>query len=66
GTTQAAPAFSLPITATGIGAEVDSTGKALAITEGSGLGDYNAASTNAILGTTLAEKNSLKVHLTSR
>jgi putative ABC transport system permease protein len=40
---------------------VDSTGKALAITEGSGLGDYNAASTNAILGTTLAEKNSLKV-----
>ena len=38
-------ARSLPITATGIGAEVDSTGKALALTEGTGLGDYTAAST---------------------
>ncbi|WP_461163516.1 ABC transporter permease [Arthrobacter sp. R4-81] len=53
--------FALPITATGIGAEVDSTGKALQITEGTGLGDYNTASTSALLGTTLAEKNSLKV-----
>lgn len=63
GTTGAQPArtFSLPITATGIGAEVDSTGKALDITEGSGLGDYTAASQNALLGTTLAEKNNLKV-----
>lgn len=59
--TQPARAFSLPITATGIGAEVDSTGKALDITEGSGLGDYTAASKNALLGTTLAEKNNLKV-----
>ncbi|WP_454697920.1 ABC transporter permease [Arthrobacter humicola] len=55
------PVRSLPITATGIGAEVDSTGKALSITEGSGLGDYSAESTNALLGTTLAEKNGLKV-----
>lgn len=63
GTTGAQPprAFSLPITATGIGAEVDSTGKALDITDGSGLGDYTAASKSALLGTTLAEKNSLKV-----
>lgn len=63
GTTGAQPprAFSLPITATGIGAEVDSTGKALDITDGSGLGDYTAASQSALLGTTLAEKNSLKV-----
>ncbi|QCO97424.1 FtsX-like permease family protein [Arthrobacter sp. 24S4-2] len=61
GTTQPARTMSLPITATGIGAEVDSTGKALAITEGSGLGDYTAESTNALLGTTLAEKNGLKV-----
>ncbi|WP_458113560.1 FtsX-like permease family protein [Arthrobacter sp. R1-13] len=53
--------FALPITATGIGAEVDSTGRALQITEGTGLGDYNTASTSALLGTTLAEKNSLKV-----
>jgi putative ABC transport system permease protein len=59
-TTQAAPR-SLPITATGTGAEVDSTGKALNITDGTGLGDYAAASTNALLGTTLAEKNGLSV-----
>ncbi|WP_426225015.1 ABC transporter permease [Pseudarthrobacter sp. DSP2-3-2b1] len=55
------PARSLPITATGIGAEVDTTGKALTITEGTGLGDYTAASTDALLGTTLAEKNGLSV-----
>ena len=56
----AAPAFSLPITATGIGAEVDSTGKALQLTQGTGLGNYTAASTGALLGTTLATKNGLK------
>ena len=61
GTTQPARTLPLPITATGIGAEVDSSGKALAITEGSGLGEYTAESTNALLGTTLAEKNGLKV-----
>lgn len=59
GTTQ--PARSLPITATGVGAEVDTTGKALNITQGTGLGDYAAASTSALLGTTLAEKNNLAV-----
>ena len=52
---------SLPITATGIGAEVDTTGKALNITQGAGLGDYSAASPGALLGTTLAEKNNLTV-----
>lgn len=60
-TAQAAPAFSLPITATGIGAEVDSTGKALQLTQGTGLGNYTAASTGALLGTTLATKNGLSV-----
>ena len=60
GTTQQ-PVRSLPVTATGIGAEVDTTGKALNITQGAGLGDYSAASTGALLGTTLAEKNSLTV-----
>ena len=40
---------------------MDSTGKALTITEGTGLGDYTAESTNALVGTTLAEKNSLTV-----
>ncbi|WP_284977624.1 FtsX-like permease family protein [Arthrobacter sp. fls2-241-R2A-200] len=61
GTTGTQPARSLPITATGIGAEVDSAGKALAITSGTGLGDYTAASAKALVGTTLAEKNNLKV-----
>ena len=61
GTTTAQPARSLPITATGTGGEVDSTGKALTITDGTGLGDYTAESANALLGTTLAEKNSLSV-----
>lgn len=61
GTAQAAPAFSLPITATGIGAEVDSTGKPLQLTQGTGLGNYTAASTGALLGTTLATKNGLSV-----
>lgn len=60
-TAQAAPAFSPPITATGIGAEMDSTGKALQLTQGTGLGNYTAASTGALLGTTLATKNGLSV-----
>ncbi|HKU33905.1 MAG TPA: FtsX-like permease family protein, partial [Paenarthrobacter sp.] len=55
------PTRTLPITATGIGAEVDSTGKALDITSGTGLGDYTAAEAKAIVGTTLAEKNNLTV-----
>ncbi|QDG66191.1 FtsX-like permease family protein [Pseudarthrobacter sp. NIBRBAC000502772] len=55
------PVRSLPITATGIGGEMDSTGKALTITEGTGLGDYTAESANALLGTTLAEKNNLAI-----
>ena len=54
------PTFSLPITATGIGAEVDTAGKALNITSGAGLGDYTVASTKALVGTTLATKNNLK------
>ncbi len=61
GTATAAPAFSVPVTATGIGAEVDTTGKALALTQGTGLGDYTVASAGALLGTTLAEKNGLTV-----
>ncbi|ALV40531.1 multidrug ABC transporter substrate-binding protein [Pseudarthrobacter sulfonivorans] len=61
GTTTAQPVRSLPITATGIGGEVDTTGKALTITQGTGLGDYTAESANALLGTTLAEKNNLTI-----
>ncbi|MEV4952405.1 ABC transporter permease [Paenarthrobacter nitroguajacolicus] len=55
------PARTLPITATGIGAEVDSTGKALDITNGTGLGDYAASEAKALVGTSLAEKNGLTV-----
>ncbi|PRB40071.1 multidrug ABC transporter substrate-binding protein [Arthrobacter sp. MYb23] len=55
------PARTLPITATGIGAEVDSTGKALDITSGTGLGDYSASEAKALVGTSLAEKNNLTV-----
>ena len=62
--TAAQPVRSLPITATGIGAEVDTTGKALSITEGTGLGDYTAESASALVGTTLAAKNSLTVGAT--
>ena len=40
---------------------MDSTGKALQLTQGTGLGNYTAASTGALLGTTLAEKNGLNV-----
>ncbi|MBU8866695.1 MULTISPECIES: ABC transporter permease [Paenarthrobacter] len=49
----------LPIAATGIGAEVDSAGKALDITSGTGLGDYTTAQAKALVGTTLAQKNNL-------
>ncbi|WP_284986079.1 FtsX-like permease family protein [Arthrobacter sp. fls2-241-R2A-172] len=55
------PTRTLPITATGTGAEVDSTGKALNITSGTGLGDYTAAEAKALVGSSLAEKNNLTV-----
>jgi len=55
------PTRTLPITATGIGAEVDTTGKALNLTSGTGLGDYNTAAANALVGTSLAQKNNLTV-----
>lgn len=60
-TTEPARTFTLPITATGTAAEVDSAGKPLDITSGTGLGNYAAASTKALVGTTLAEKNKLAV-----
>jgi putative ABC transport system permease protein len=61
GTTTTQPVRMLPITATGIGAEVDSTGKAVNITSGTGLVDYTTAEAKALVGTSLAEKNSLTV-----
>ncbi|XAS73460.1 FtsX-like permease family protein [Micrococcaceae bacterium Sec5.1] len=59
GTGTAQRVRTLPITATGIGAEVDSAGKALDITSGTGLGDYTSAAAKALVGTTLAQKNNL-------
>lgn len=59
GTGTAQRVRTLPITATGIGAEVDSAGKALDITSGTGLGDYTTAAAKALVGTTLAQKNNL-------
>lgn len=56
---QAMPAFSLPITATGISSAMDTGVDALTLTEGSAIADYSASSTEALLGTTLAEKNGL-------
>ena len=56
---QAMPAFSLPITATGISSATDTGGNALTLTDGSAIADYSAGSTEALLGTALAEKNGL-------
>jgi len=55
---QAMPAFSLPITATGISG-TDAGGNALSLTDGSAITDYSAGSTEALLGSALAEKNGL-------
>lgn len=51
----------MPLTATGVEAPVDAQGGDLNITEGSGFANYGADSAEALLGTTLAEKNGLSV-----
>ena len=58
GTTR--PAFTIPIQATGISGALDATGNAINITGGSALSDFTATSTQALVGSTLATKNSLK------
>ncbi|MCG2620680.1 FtsX-like permease family protein [Arthrobacter sp. I2-34] len=57
----ARPAFTLPVTATGIGSAVDASGQAISITSGSMLTDFKTTSTQALIGTGLAEKNKLAV-----
>ncbi|HEV7167378.1 MAG TPA: FtsX-like permease family protein [Micrococcaceae bacterium] len=58
GTTR--PAFTIPIQATGISGALDATGNAINVTGGSALSDFTATSTQALVGSTLATKNSLK------
>ncbi|WP_336710858.1 ABC transporter permease [Arthrobacter sp. USHLN218] len=55
------PEFVLPVTATGVSAATDAAGGQLDLSAGEGLTDFSAASTQAVLGADLAEKNSLTV-----
>ncbi|NVM93876.1 ABC transporter permease [Arthrobacter wenxiniae] len=59
GTTQ--PTFTIPIQATGVSSPTTAAGTALKLTGGAQLSDFAANSTQALVGSTLAAKNSLKV-----
>lgn len=61
GSTTARPAFSIPIQATGVSTSATATGTAINVTDGSQLSDFAAGSTQALVGSTLATKNSLSV-----
>ncbi|WP_125610113.1 ABC transporter permease [Specibacter cremeus] len=61
GGTAATPSFSLPIQATGITGSLTASGTAFNITSGSGFSDFAGTSTQALVGSTLATKNGLKV-----
>lgn len=56
-----APAFSLPITGTGIASAVDASGGAINVTGGATLTDFDAGSVQALVGSGVAEKNGLEV-----
>ncbi|WP_427016464.1 ABC transporter permease [Pseudarthrobacter sp. P1] len=53
--------FTIPIEATGISGTLNASGEAINITDGAALSDFAATSTQALVGTTLATKNSLQV-----
>ncbi|RAN78145.1 multidrug ABC transporter substrate-binding protein [Bacillus sp. SRB_336] len=55
------PAFTIPIQATGVSTSATAAGTAIKLTGGSQLTDFAASSTQALVGSTLATKNSLKV-----
>ncbi|MDQ6754690.1 MAG: FtsX-like permease family protein [Actinomycetota bacterium] len=55
------PTFTIPIQATGISGALDASGNAITLTSGSALSDFAPTSTQALVGSTLATKNSLKV-----
>ncbi|WP_026556923.1 ABC transporter permease [Arthrobacter sp. 35W] len=57
----ARPSFTIPVSATGISGSLTAAGEAINVTSGSDLNDFSDASTQALVGTTLAEKNSLQV-----
>jgi len=61
GSTTTRPAFTIPIQATGVSTSTTATGAAIKVTSGAQLTDFAANSTQALVGTTLATKNSLKV-----
>ncbi|MGO4382715.1 ABC transporter permease [Specibacter sp. RAF43] len=61
GTSTPRRAFTIPIQATGVAASVTAAGAAVNVTGGAQLTDFTANSTQALVGTTLAAKNSLKV-----
>ncbi|ALE04923.1 multidrug ABC transporter substrate-binding protein [Arthrobacter sp. ERGS1:01] len=61
GTTTPTRTFSIPIEATGVSTSTTATGAAINVTTGAQLSDFAANSTQALVGTTLATKNSLKV-----
>ncbi|MCQ9165898.1 ABC transporter permease [Arthrobacter sp. STN4] len=61
GSTTTRPAFSIPIQATGVSTSATAAGTAIKLTGGSQLTDFAANSTQALVGSTLATKNSLKV-----
>lgn len=61
GSSTTAPAFSIPIQATGVSSSTTATGAAINLTSGSALNSFADTSTQALVGTTLAVKNDLKV-----
>ncbi|WP_425865128.1 ABC transporter permease [Arthrobacter sp. TWP1-1] len=60
-TDSAVPSFSIPIQATGVSTSATAAGEAINVTSGAQLSDFAATSTQALVGTTLATKNNLKV-----
>ena len=53
--------FTIPIEATGISGTLNASGTAINVTDGTQLTDFNANSTQALVGADLATKNSLKI-----
>lgn len=61
GGTTTRPAFTIPIQATGVSTSTTAADTAINVTGGAQLTDFAATSTQALVGSTLATKNSLKV-----
>ncbi|MBT1003203.1 FtsX-like permease family protein [Paenarthrobacter sp. DKR-5] len=53
--------FTLPVSATGVAGTEDANGNTINVTSGKQLSNFAATSTQALVGTTLAQKNNLKV-----